>query len=135
MSNIIKEVKELQLPLGKYSVVGSGALSVRNIRQHSDIDLIVTEEIYEKLKKGGWEEREKKNGFFHIYKDNAEAAKNFLHIEGCDLNTTDVIKNSDIINGVPFMSLAHLIKLKQTMGRDKDLDDINDIKKYLEKQK
>ena len=131
MSNIIDEVKNLKLPLGQYSVVGSGALSVRKIRSHHDIDLIVTDDLYEKLKKEGWEEREKNNSHFNLYKGNVEIDKNFLHINNCNLNTEEVIKNSDIFDDIPFMSLKDLVKLKKALGREKDIDDIESIIKYM----
>ncbi len=130
MSNIISDVKKLNLPIGEYLVVGGSALAARNIRQYDDIDLIVTNKLYEKLKKDGWEEKEKVINHFHLYKYNAEVAKNFSHIEGCKLITENVIKNADIIEGVPFMSLDDLIELKQAMGRDKDIKDIELIHEY-----
>ena len=128
---IIEDIKKLNLPTGKYSVVGGSAMAGRGIRETGDIDLILTEDLYEELKKGGWAEKEKRPGYFHIYKDEAEATKNFNHIEGLNLKVEDVIKNSEIIDGVPFMSLDDLVKLKQTMGREKDLRDIELIKDYL----
>jgi hypothetical protein len=131
MSNIAEEVKRLNLPSGEYSVVGSGALSIRGIRNHDDIDLIVTENLYEEMKTKGWEEKEKSDGLLHIYKNNTEVAKNFLHIDGFRLSTEEVIKNSDIIDDVSFMSLEDLITLKTAMGREKDLRDIALIKEYL----
>ena len=82
----------------------------------------------------GWEERKKKAHFYHIYFDNAEAARDFSHIEGCNLNTLDVIRNSEIIDGVPFMSLNDLMELKRAMGREKDLKDIELIIEYLKRK-
>ncbi|MES2408718.1 MAG: hypothetical protein V4509_00275 [Patescibacteria group bacterium] len=133
MSDIISEVKKLQLPLEKYSVVGGGALAARDIRKFGDIDLIVTDDLYQKMKNDGWEEREKRYPYFHLYKGNAEVAKNFSHIDGCMLDHERVIENSDIIEGIPFMSLPDLIKLKQAMGREKDLKDIELILNYMKK--
>ena len=133
MSDVISEVKKYHLPLGKYSVVGGAALAVRGIRGYDDIDLIVTSDLYEQLKNDGWEEKEKFPGYFHLYKDNAEAAQNFLHIAGCTLNPEEVIKDSDIIEGIPFMSLDDLVRLKLALGRAKDLKDIELIKSYLGK--
>ena len=133
ISNFINEVKKFKLPISKYTVVGGGALTARGLRETSDIDLILTEDLYEQLKGEGWEEKEKRPGHFHICKDNAEAAKNFLHIDGCKLNSEDIIKNSDMIEGIPVMTLDDLIELKQTMGREKDLKDIQLIKEHLDR--
>jgi hypothetical protein len=131
--NIISNVKKFHLPIGKYAVVGGGALAARGIRGYNDVDLIVTEDLYEQLKNDGWEEKEKHANYFHLYRDDAEVAKNFIHIDGCPLNPVDVIKNSDIIEDIPFMSLDDLLKLKQALGREKDLKDIELIMKYLDR--
>jgi hypothetical protein len=134
MNEIVRAVKKLHLPTGQYSVVGGGALAARGLRPFNDVDLIVTPDLYEKLKNsGGWEEREKRASFYHIYLNNSEAAKDFSHIEGCNLRTLDVIKNSEIIDGVPFMSLNDLFELKRAMGREKDLKDIELITDYLKR--
>jgi len=125
----------LQFPLGQYSVVGSGALSVRKIREHHDIDIIATNELYERLKKEGWEEREKTNGHYNLHKGDVEIDKGFSNIPNCDLSTEDVIQNSDVIDGIPFMSLNDLIKLKTSLGREKDIKDIESINKYTQKTK
>lgn len=131
---IIEEVKALNLPEGEYVVVGSGALSVRGIREHDDIDLQVSDELYEKLKADGWEEREKTEGHFHLYKGNVEVARNFLHIEKCDLDPRQVIDEADVIEGIPFMRLEHLVQLKKVMSREKDLKDIELIKNWKERK-
>jgi hypothetical protein len=128
---LINEVKKIDLPLGKYTVVGGGVLAVRGIRDTQDIDLIVTEDFYEKLKNNGWVEKEKGLNNFHLYKDDFEVAKDFSHIDGCKLDSKDVIKNSDIIEDVPFMSLKDLLELKKALGREKDIKDIELINKYL----
>jgi hypothetical protein len=131
MTDIISDVKKLQLPVGKYSVVGGSALAARGIREAGDIDLIVTEDLYEKLKADGWEEKEKKPDHYHLYKGNVEVAKSFAHIERCKLQPENVIGGSEIINGVPFMSLNDLLELKRAMAREKDLRDIRLIENYL----
>ena len=48
--NILQKVKELNLPEGSYVVEGSGVLDVLGIREANDIDLVVSPEVYEKLK-------------------------------------------------------------------------------------
>ncbi len=131
MSRFLNEVKDLNLPVGKYTVVGGGALAARGLREANDIDLLLNEDLYDQLKNEGWEEKEKRTGYYHLYKGKAEAAKNFLHIEGCKLDPEDVIKNSDILEEVPVMNLADSMKLKQIMGREKDLLDIELMKSYL----
>ena len=51
--NIFDQVKSLNLPLGKYVVVGGGVLAAHGIRDFKDIDILITEELFDELKKNG----------------------------------------------------------------------------------
>lgn len=42
-----------------------------------------------------------------------------------------MIRNAEIIEGVPFIRLSELIKFKMALGRDKDKKDIELIEQYL----
>jgi hypothetical protein len=55
--DIVSRVKELNLPLGEYCVFGSGVLEIYGIRKAKDVDLLVTENLYNKLKKEGWKRK------------------------------------------------------------------------------
>lgn len=52
--DIFEEVKNLNLPLGQYLVAGSGPIAAHGIRDYKDIDILVTENLYNKLMKSGW---------------------------------------------------------------------------------
>ncbi len=58
---IIKETLFLNLPLRQFTVVGSGALAIRGIRDAADIDLLVTQKLYDGLKGSGWTEEHHPN--------------------------------------------------------------------------
>ncbi len=125
---IFDEVKKINLPLGQYAVVGSGVMSAHGIRQHGDVDLIVTTELFEKLKKGGWEmSKEKKNV---IKYGNYEADIDCKYGE-YQPNSKELIETAEIINGIPFIKLDEVIKFKKALNRDKDKNDIQLINNYL----
>lgn len=46
-----EELKKLNLPLGKYAIFGSGPLAIRGLRENNDIDIIVTDELWQNLTK------------------------------------------------------------------------------------
>jgi hypothetical protein len=131
--NIFKEVKELNLPIGEYIVVGSGPMAARGIRECKDIDILVSEKLYNKLVAEDWRIVEiagvtrklmvLKKGLFEINKD--------LKFGKYNPETQNLINNAEIINGIPFLSLPELIKFKTALGRQKDFDDIKLIEKYL----
>lgn len=67
--DIVTKVKELNLPHGQYVVFGSGPLAVHSIRETRDVDLLVTDKFYNRLKEQGWEEREWDSGGTYLSKD------------------------------------------------------------------
>jgi hypothetical protein len=131
--NIIQKIKELNLPNDQYIVIGSGTMSALGIREANDIDMSVTEELFDKLKKTGeWEEFEKYGRPFLI-KDVFDINKS-LGWEKYSTTVEEVNKSALFIEGIPFMNLDELIKFKDAMGREKDLKDIALIKEYINKK-
>lgn len=131
MRAILDEVRSLDLPKGGYVVVGSGPLSVRNIRPHKDIDLLVTEDVFEKLLLCGWEKEIGPNGRPKAKRDIFEA---FTWI-GCGSyqpQTTTLIQDADLIDGIPFLKLDELMIFKRAVGREKDFQDIQLILNFLQ---
>ena len=47
--NYLNELEQLNLPKGKYVIFGSGPLSIRGLRENHDLDILVTEDLWNKL--------------------------------------------------------------------------------------
>lgn len=125
---IFEEVEKLNLPIGQYAVVGSGVMSAYGIRQHGDVDLIITPDLFDILKDSGWElSKNKKNV---IKSGNYEADIDYKYGE-YNPNPKELIETAEIINGIPFIKLDEVIKFKKALNRDKDQDDIKLINNYL----
>lgn len=135
--DIFNEVKKLNFPLGEYVIIGSGPMAARGIRGYKDIDILVAENFYRKLLKDGWKIVEIKgaNGEFKVLKNGKFEVDKRLWRGGYKPNTEILIRSAELINGIPFMPLPELIKFKKALGREKDLEDIKLIKKYLENNK
>lgn len=133
MSNKIKKLlekfKRLDIPEDQYVFYGSGPLAIRGIREGEDLDIIVYDELFKKLKEKY--KKENKNG-------------DKIVLEGGDIeifpaqgsivdNAEEAIKRADVIEGFKFMNLHDLIQWKTKLGRPKDLRDIEMIKDYLKK--
>ncbi len=132
--NIIQKIKELNLPNDQYVVIGSGTMDVLGIREAQDIDISVTEELFDKLKQSGkWEEFEKYGRPF-LKKDVFDINKH-LGWEKYSITIEEANKSALFIEDIPFMNLDELIKFKDAMGREKDFKDIGLIKEYLNKTK
>lgn len=60
-----EEVKNMKIPCGKYTILGSGPLAIRGIRDTKDIDLIVTSDLYAYYKKQeDWKLKFARGNFF-----------------------------------------------------------------------
>lgn len=129
--NIFEEIKKLNLPLDQYVVVGSGPMVARGIRDFKDIDILVTEDTFEQLsQEEEWKTSTGEDGRRVLKKDVFEVDR-VLWCKDYQPDTNDLIKNSEVINGIPFLQLSELIKFKKTLSREKDLKDIELINEYL----
>ncbi|HQK63568.1 MAG TPA: hypothetical protein PLF16_00285 [Candidatus Staskawiczbacteria bacterium] len=133
--NIFEEVRNLNLPIGEYVIVGSGPMAAREIRDFKDIDILVSEKLYDELIKKDWKvvEIEGVGGKFKVLKKGIFEVNTTLWHGDYKPNTEDLIKKAEIICGMPFLPLPELIKFKTALGREKDQKDIELINNYLKK--
>lgn len=131
--NIFEEIRKLNLPLGEYIVLGSGVLGALRIREIGDIDLLVSERLFDELKDNGWgygeikiEGRMRKK----LSKEYIEVYKDFWYGKEKP-ETMHMIAEAYMINGIPFLPLRKLLEIKSVLGREKDLRDIKLIEEYL----
>lgn len=128
MQKILQELEKLDLPEGKYAIYGSGPLAIRGIRETNDIDVIVKDEVYKKLKQ---EYGEKEDG--EIILNNGEI-EIFPTWNALVDDAEGMIDRAETIQGYKFVTLEDTIKWKKGMGRSKDKKDIELIKKYKGKE-
>jgi hypothetical protein len=133
--NIFDKVRKLKLPIGKYVVVG-GVMEAHGIRPARDIDIVVAKDLFDELSKNKWSE-------CRVYPKYYYGIKKILKKEGLDVIShysfedkyycplEELVKNADIINGIPFAPIAELLKWKKTALREKDKKDIILIENYL----
>lgn len=128
---IVSKVKSLGWPTGSYVVFGSGPLAAAGIRQAADIDFLVSSDLFEQLKKVGWQELVKDNPADNpLVKDVFEAHANWDFSEYSP-TLEHLLATATIIDGVPFASLEEVKKWKTADPRPKDLVDIKLIDQYL----
>ena len=126
----LKEVQGLNLPFGKYVVFGSGSLHIHGIRETRDIDIFTLPEVYEQLKSHGWEEKTYPSGDSFLAKGKFEVVATWDY-ETYHPDINQLIKEAEIIEGVPFAQLREVRAWKLAYGREKDLKDITLIDQYL----
>lgn len=128
-------IKALNLPIGQYAITGSGALGIRNLKAIGDIDIIVTPELWNILAKkyGVTDENNVKKIVFPDGIVEALGEQSF-YAEKKDRNAPSInerIAGAEIIEGLPFESLKHVLYYKRKMNREKDKQDIELIEALM----
>lgn len=130
-SDFLKRLNKLTLPEDQFVIVGSGPLGVRDIRECRDLDVLVTDELWNELAKKYPIKQEHGIDKIEVDEDIEMLAKGSAFRDPNIASIEEIIKNADIIEGIRFINLELLVKFKQKMGREKDLKDIDLIKDYL----
>ena len=129
---VIRQTKELGLPSDEFTIVGSGSLAVRGIREAKDIDLLITKDFYDKLKAEGWkEEHFPKSKREWVLSSGPFDAATTWSVNDYEPEPQQLIRDSDVIEGIRFVNLKDLLTWKKACRREKDLRDIKLIEEYL----
>ncbi len=128
----LENLKKLNLPKGAFVIVGSGPLSVRQLRDSEDLDVIVTQAVWDDLKTKytvGHNDWGIENLFLG---SNIEILNPEQSIFGNSkiVPFEEIFSQADDFEGILFMNLEHLRKIKINLGRPKDLEDITLIDAY-----
>lgn len=124
---LLNTLRGFNLPKGEYAVFGSGPLAIRGLRSTKDLDVVVSRKLWEKLSKD-----RKVIDFKHNKEvELAPGIEALLYLSTFGVDMEKAIRNAEIINGLPFISLEDLIAAKEKMGRDKDFRDIYLVREYL----
>lgn len=120
-------VRKWGLPIGQYAITGSGAMGIRNLREIGDIDIIVSPELWKILaaKYGITDHKGVKKVIFPDGIVEALGESSYSEKEGPTI--AERIAQAEIIEGLPFELLEHVLYFKRKRGREKDLRDIQII--------
>ncbi len=129
-NEIVSKVKELNFPEGSFIVFGSCPLAAAGIREANDIDLLVSEEVFAKLQRAGWQTVNKGPDDNPLTRDIYEAHKNW-NFSSYSPTLEHLLSTATIIEGVPFASLEEVRKWKSADNIPKHLADIELINAYL----
>lgn len=129
LRKLLEKFKRLKLPDKKYAICGSVVLGLRGIRKPKDLDIVVTKDLYKRLKKR-FPENPRRKGLIRIGEIEICASWSW-EPKIKRLKIEKMIKRAELIRGLRFFKLEDLIEWKKKLGRKKDFKDINLIKKYL----
>lgn len=133
--NIKSYLDKLKLDSSNSIVIGSGILNALNIRESNDIDLVVSEEEYARFLKDSNYKKINKHGNDVLTKDNIEISTCWI-VLGENWTFDKLFHESIVINNVRYITIEFLFKVKKSWisngeGREKDINDVKLIEKYL----
>lgn len=131
--SVLRELHALGLPPEQYVVVGGAALTGRGMRETEDIDLVVTEALFEQLRRRGWTEKTRPNGKPGLRMGVVEAYLD-VNAEGFERSTESLLDCAQRVDGVALVDLESLARFKASYGRAKDLHDLELISRYRSNQ-
>ena len=121
-ADILAALKNFPYDRGDYRVVTGGAMVLYGLREDThDIDLGCTSKMADRLEAEGYLHQVMPDGnrWFRLDKD-TEVFENWLY--GAPV----------MIDGIPVISLSGLLEMKQKLGREKDLRDMELIRGHME---
>lgn len=123
-TGLFEKIKKMNFPLREYAIFGSGLLCVKELRECSDIDIIMSEKLFKKTKNNpGWELEIKDNGS-ECLKNNKDKTEAFKKWWPGKWDCGQLIRDAEIIDGVPFVQKEHIIKWKKIRNSEKDQKDL-----------
>lgn len=123
--DIIKILKEMDLPLNQYWITSGAALVIHGVKETTrDIDLGCATELVEDFLKKGCKFRvvEDKSRIVEV-NDNIEILENWF------------VEKIEFIEGLPVGTLESIKKQKAELGREKDMKDIKLIDEFMKSKR
>lgn len=119
--DIIKIIKEMDLPVDEYWITSGAALVIHGVKKMThDIDLGGTTNLVEYFIQNGCT--------FKIVEDNSRIVEVNNHIE---LLENWIVDDIELIDNLPVATLQSIKKQKFELGREKDIRDIKLIEEFL----
>ena len=118
---LLRRLNELPFSKEDYWLITGGAMVLYGIRAETgDIDLGCTRKLAAELEANGYPVTVMPDGSKKIcLSDDVEIFEEWLYDE------------AEILEGIPVISLKGLIEMKRSIGREKDLRDIQLIEEYI----
>ncbi len=114
-------LRKLNLPLGDHAIFGSGPLAIRGIISSvGDLDVICRRDTWDLVKTLGKVEYLSEYDVHVVTMDNGALTFGTRWGIG-DFDVDQLIDTAEVIQGLPFVRLEHVMRYKQIRGSDKDL--------------
>lgn len=116
---LFERLRGLDLPAGQYAVFGSGPLLVRGVIEDAgDLDVLVRRPAWESVSRVGTLV-EIEEGVMIVSVDDGALTFGRSWAYG-DFDIDELIDTAEIIDGLPFVLLEHVVTFKEAADRAKD---------------
>lgn len=125
-------LKAYHLPVDQYIITGSGPMGIRGLKEVNDLDLITTSDLFDELveKFGIQKESAIEKVVFPDSCIEAFKESSFDALPSDRPTPKNRIKKAEILEGLPFDRLEHVLFFKYLMAREKDISDILAIERF-----
>lgn len=136
--NLKDELTKLSLSSENSVIIGSGILDALGIRKSDDVDVVVDSGDYERLSEDSRFTPGENHGRPVLLDDTFEICKSW-GVLGKEYKLQDFIPETVVIDGVRYISLDFLLRVKKSWLQDddvrqKDIDDVKLIEEYLARE-
>lgn len=131
---LVEFVRELGLEKGEYALFGGSCLTIRGLRKSPDVDIFISENLYEKFVSEGWKEvaSKKDNKPYLVKTVRGVPVQAFSVWEKINWrpDITSYLTNPEVLDDIAFMPLSELYEWKKAVRRPKDVTDLGLIERY-----
>lgn len=120
--SVIARAKQLGIPSDQYVVIGSGLLDAWGLRAAADVDLVVSDEVFDRLSRDETFEKYTKHSQEVLVRGVYEIWRTWG--EGSAATFESLWRGGITVEGVRFVSPDYLMTWKRTRGEAKDLQDV-----------
>lgn len=124
---LLAQVRGLDLPPDSFAVFGSGPMAAAGLRDVSDLDLVVTPELWRELA-ARHRVAELPDGGHVIRLGDVEICDSWSPPMG-DLSA--LIEQADVVDGVRFVRLGTVLEWKRKRAEPKDAHDVELLERHL----
>ena len=127
---ITSRIKALGLPDGQFVVIGSGVMDALGLREANDIDLVVSPELFARLKADSTWKAKQEHGETVLTHDDVEVWLGWGTADG-QPNFDELYDGGITIEDIRFANPEFVRDWKRAANRPKDIEDIRLLEDYL----
>ena len=133
-AEFVERLNRAGLPTSETIVIGSGAMALKGLRAARDIDVVVTDALFQQLAAAGWKRGKQGSSSYALIRGDVEVWMDWS-VDGTGRPTfEDLLPNTQLEAGIRFVTLVYLRQRKLERGTEKDKQDVELIDDYLSKR-